>query len=327
MDFENVARILGYRAYTTAYDQVVDGPALLADQDEGFVERTKAVVDSRLVQISDEARKASARHAEDLRDRIGQEAAEGTLVTIAISMSGSSRSPIAEKRAAAIQVHVQALENAGFKVQVLGYTTSTWNGGKSRKEWVDAGKPENPGRLCDLFHVVLKPTDMRADDPGCAICLAAAPGALKENVEGEGLAWAAEMIMAHECPRNALVSVVDKFGSVDDATLTANQESGRGDNFMTRHADAVMREIAHDGRISLAVAGLGLSGYPAGSFDKAGMARYGFSVSVENGDGKDEDQPEAYLNALVQATAYGILNAPVLTFEEEVVKVPAAPAP
>ena len=45
------------------------------------------------------------------------------------------------------------------KVEILGFTTKNWKGGKSREEWNKNGKPKTPGRLNDLRHIIYKSAD------------------------------------------------------------------------------------------------------------------------------------------------------------------------
>ena len=49
------------------------------------------------------------------------------------------------------------LERCNVKTEVLGFTTRQWKGGESRKWWVEDGKPENPGRLIEIRHIILSP--------------------------------------------------------------------------------------------------------------------------------------------------------------------------
>jgi cobaltochelatase CobT len=57
---------------------------------------------------------------------------------------------------AAISADVLArtLERCGVKVEILGFTTRAWKGGQGRESWLAGGKPQLPGRLNDLRHIV-----------------------------------------------------------------------------------------------------------------------------------------------------------------------------
>ncbi len=93
---------------------------------------------------------------------------------------------------AAISADIMArtLERCGVKTEILGFTTRTWKGGQSRESWLAADRPPNPGRLNDIRHIVYK----RADEPWrrakTSLGLMMREGLLKENIDGEALAWA-----------------------------------------------------------------------------------------------------------------------------------------
>ena len=53
----------------------------------------------------------------------------------------------------------RTLERCSVKVEILGFTTKNWKGGKSREEWNKNNKPKNPGRLNDLRHIIYKSAD------------------------------------------------------------------------------------------------------------------------------------------------------------------------
>ena len=53
----------------------------------------------------------------------------------------------------------RTLERCSVKVEILGFTTKNWKGGKSREKWNIENKPNNPGRLNDLRHIVYKSAD------------------------------------------------------------------------------------------------------------------------------------------------------------------------
>ena len=53
----------------------------------------------------------------------------------------------------------RTLERCGVKVEILGFTTKAWKGGQSREKWLASGKPQMPGRLNDLRHIIYKSAD------------------------------------------------------------------------------------------------------------------------------------------------------------------------
>ena len=54
----------------------------------------------------------------------------------------------------------RTLERCSVKVEILGFTTKAWRGGQARELWLQRGKPQQPGRLNDLRHIIYKAADM-----------------------------------------------------------------------------------------------------------------------------------------------------------------------
>jgi cobaltochelatase CobT len=137
-------------------------------------------------------------------------------------------------------------------VEVLGFTTATWKGGRSRARWLREGRPYRPGRLCDLLHIVYRsPDDPRASSGGWTFKPMLRPDLLKENVDGEAVTWAASRLLARERPRKLLLAISDG-APVDDSTLMAN-----GPSILDDHLRSVLAEIDRAGRIRTAAVGIG----------------------------------------------------------------------
>ena len=68
-----------------------------------------------------------------------------TVVTLLIDNSGSMRGRPITVAAMCGDILARTLERCAVKVEVLGFTTRAWKGGQSRENWVQAGKPRNPG--------------------------------------------------------------------------------------------------------------------------------------------------------------------------------------
>ena len=52
----------------------------------------------------------------------------------------------------------RTLERCMVKVEILSFTTKHWKGGASEK-WMKNDKPQFPGRLNDLRHIIYKSAD------------------------------------------------------------------------------------------------------------------------------------------------------------------------
>ena len=145
----------------------------------------------------------------------------------------------------------RTLERCGVKVEVLGFTTAAWKGGASRKTWIDAGRPANPGRLNDVLHIVYKAADTPYRRARRNLGVMLKDGLLKENIDGEALLWAHRRLTARGERRRILV-VISDGAPVDDSTLSVNP----GD-YLQRHLRQVIREIGRAGRVELVAIGIG----------------------------------------------------------------------
>ncbi|MDP2086071.1 MAG: cobaltochelatase subunit CobT, partial [Gemmobacter sp.] len=82
-----------------------------------------------------------------------------TVVTLLIDNSGSMRGRPISIAAICADVLARTLERCSVKVEILGFTTRAWKGGQSRERWLAQGRPQAPGRLNDLRHIIYKSAD------------------------------------------------------------------------------------------------------------------------------------------------------------------------
>src|SRR6056297_572593 len=82
-----------------------------------------------------------------------------TVVTLLLDNSGSMRGRPISIAAICADVLARTLERCSVKVEVLGFTTRAWKGGQSREKWLAEGRPQLPGRLNDLRHIIYKSAD------------------------------------------------------------------------------------------------------------------------------------------------------------------------
>jgi cobaltochelatase CobT len=113
-----------------------------------------------------------------------------TIVTLLLDNTGSMRGRPIMVAACCADILARTLERCGVKVEILGFTTKAWKGGQAREAWLAAGKPVNPGRLNDLRHIVYKSADAPWRRAKRSLALMMREGLLKENIDGEALAWA-----------------------------------------------------------------------------------------------------------------------------------------
>ena len=145
----------------------------------------------------------------------------------------------------------RTLERCAVKVEVLGFTTRAWKGGQSRERWVQSGKPRNPGRLNDLRHIVYKSADAPWRRSRRNLGLMLREGLLKENIDGEALAWAYRRLLTRPEYRRILM-VISDGAPVDDSTLSVNPG-----NYLERHLRQVIHDIENRGEVELVAIGIG----------------------------------------------------------------------
>ena len=141
-----------------------------------------------------------------------------TCVTLLLDNSGSMRGRPISIAAICADVLARTLERCSVKVEILGFTTRAWKGGQSREEWLAEGRPQGPGRLNDLRHIIYKSADApwRRARPNLGLMMK--EGLLKENIDGEALEWAhRRMAVRHESRK--ILMVISDGAPVDDSTL------------------------------------------------------------------------------------------------------------
>ncbi len=144
-----------------------------------------------------------------------------TLVTILIDNSGSMRGKPISVAAICADILARTLERCSVKVEILGFTTKHWKGGSSREKWMKNDKPNLPGRLNDLRHIVYKSADIPWRQGKNNMGLMLKEGLLKENIDGEALKWAYNKMSKRKEERKILM-VISDGAPVDDSTLSTN---------------------------------------------------------------------------------------------------------
>jgi cobaltochelatase CobT len=174
-----------------------------------------------------------------------------TVVTLLIDNSGSMRGRPIMVAACCADILARTLERCGVKVEILGFTTRAWKGGQSREAWLAAGKPANPGRLNDLRHVIYKTADAPWRRTKRSLALMMREGLLKENIDGEALAWAHNRLLVRSEQRKILMMISDG-APVDDSTLSVNSGC-----YLERHLRQVIEEIETRSPVELIAIGIG----------------------------------------------------------------------
>ena len=174
-----------------------------------------------------------------------------TVVALLIDNSGSMRGRPISVAAICADILSRTLERCSVKVEVLGFTTKNWKGGKSREKWNLENKPKNPGRLNDLRHIIYKSADKPWRQAKKNLGLMLKEGLLKENIDGEALLWAFKRISIRKEERKILM-VISDGAPVDDSTLSVNS----GD-YLEKHLKQTVKWIEENSNIEILAVGIG----------------------------------------------------------------------
>jgi cobaltochelatase CobT len=174
-----------------------------------------------------------------------------TVVTLLIDNSGSMRGRPITIAAICGDILARTLERCGVKVEILGFTTRAWKGGKSREAWLEAGRPASPGRVNDIRHIIYKAADEPWRHARRNLGLMMREGLLKENIDGEALEWARKRLMARSENRRILM-VISDGAPVDDSTQSVN-----AGNYLEAHLRQVIEDIETRSPIQLVAVGIG----------------------------------------------------------------------
>jgi cobaltochelatase CobT len=174
-----------------------------------------------------------------------------TCVTLLLDNSGSMRGRPISIAAICADVLARTLERCSVKVEILGFTTKAWKGGLSREEWLAEGRPQQPGRLNDLRHIIYKRADAPWRRSRDNLGLMMKEGLLKENIDGEALEWAHRRMSARPEARKVLM-VISDGAPVDDSTLSVNPA-----NYLEKHLRDVIEMVEKRKAVELIAIGIG----------------------------------------------------------------------
>jgi cobaltochelatase CobT len=271
-----------YKCWTEKYDEVV-GATDLADEDE--LNRLRAYLDQQLAGLQgavtrlanrlqrrlmaqqnrswdfdqEEGMLDAARLARvvvspghSLSYKIERETKfRDTVVTLLIDNSGSMRGRPISIAAISADILARTLERCGVKTEILGFTTRAWKGGQAREDWLAAGRPQMPGRLNDLRHIIYKKADEPWRHARRNLGLMMREGLLKENIDGEALLWAHNRLIARAEDRRILM-VISDGAPVDDSTLSVNHGG-----YLEQHLRRVIEMIEARSPVQLIAIGIG----------------------------------------------------------------------
>lgn len=174
-----------------------------------------------------------------------------TVLTLLIDNSGSMRGRPITIAALSADILARTLERTGVKVEILGFTTAAWKGGKSREQWTKNQRPPMPGRLNDLRHIIYKSADAPLRRARNNLGLMLKEGVLKENIDGEALLWAYKRLKNRSEDRKILM-VISDGAPVDDSTLSANKSG-----YLESDLHNIIHVIQKQKNVELSAIGIG----------------------------------------------------------------------
>ncbi len=149
------------------------------------------------------------------------------------------------------EIITKVLERCKVNVEILGFTTKEWKGGKAKKKWESTGKIETPGRLNDLLHIIYKDADVTWNNCKNNLGLILKDGLLKENIDGEAVKWAYKRLINRKEKKKILI-VISDGAPVDDSTLSNNPP-----DILDNHLKEIVNNIENDKSIKLVAIGIG----------------------------------------------------------------------
>lgn len=209
------------------------------DQEEGLLDASKL---TRVIMNPTNSLSYKQEKSTDFKD---------TIVTLLIDNSGSMRGRPISIAAMCGDILARTLERCAIKVEILGFTTQAWKGGRSREKWLADKRPQDPGRLNDLRHIIYKAADQPWRRAKRNLGLMLKDGLLKENIDGEALFWAWQRLKARAEKRKILM-VISDGAPVDDSTLSTN-----GPDYLENHLKRMIHRIEKRPEIELVAIGIG----------------------------------------------------------------------
>jgi len=271
-----------YKIYTTAFDEIVKAEDL-AEPEE--LDRLRNLLDQQMVHLQSITtrlanrlqRKLQARQQRSWKFDLEEGYLDGarlsrivanpsvplsykqetetkfrdTIVTLLIDNSGSMRGRPIAIAAICTDILARTLERCGVKVEILGFTTRAWKGGKARDLWIQNGRPLHPGRLNDIRHIIYKGAEVPGRRTRRNLGLMLKEGILKENIDGEALAWAHNRL-ARRPEQRKILMVISDGAPVDDSTLSVNPS-----NILEQDLRNVISWIETASKVELTAIGIG----------------------------------------------------------------------
>lgn len=279
---EKIEYIKPYKIYSAQFDEVVFPQKLIAKKD---LEMLYDQLDLKLKNLSNISRKMSLKlqkkllskkstnsefnanrgilnrkkltqiilnpQNEDIWINQFEHQYQNTALTILLDNSGSMRGAPIVMSAMACKIIAEILEKFSVKVEIIGFTTVDWKGGRARKKWEIDGRPPSPGRLTELRHIIYKSFNQNLKKSKINLGLMLREGILKENIDGEALLFARSRLMQQSEERKILMVISDGT-PIDDSTLAVNDA-----DILSNHLSHVVNKIEKSKKIETIGIGIG----------------------------------------------------------------------
>ena len=232
----NIAKVSRYLQQVVSIQDEINWTSL---QDEGVIDS------SRLSQI------VTSQNIRNIFKKPHDELTSNCAISILIDNSGSMKN-YREALALSVDTLARIFNLANINFEILGFTTTQWNGGKVYQQWLSEQKPKNPGRLNATQHIVYKSfkSTWRRSRKGISGLLRS--DLYKESVDGEALDWAYSRIKQND-EKNKIIIVISDGSPNDSATNNYNE-----DDLLDQHLISVSSKIERDSNVHLCALGIGL---------------------------------------------------------------------
>lgn len=190
-------------------------------------------------------------HGTNFYKQIDQEKTKDTCISILIDNSGSMRGKAILLASITADIVSMTMDKCNIKTEILGFTTKHWKGGESKKDWDNAEKPPQPGRLNDLLHIIYKSHNESYKRSKNNLGLMHKEGILKENIDGEALLWALRRLQNINYENKTLL-VISDGAPIDDETLSHNPRL-----FLDKNLRKTIKHIEEKTDINLMAIGIG----------------------------------------------------------------------
>lgn len=171
-------------------------------------------------------------------------------ITLLIDCSGSMKAH-APSLALLADMLARIAGMVQIPVEILGFTTASWHGGKATKAWRQAGSPALPGRLAERQHLVFKTFEQHWRRRRLAFASLLKLDLYREGLDGEAVQWATQRLLMRSARRRILWVISDGC-PMEGATSQANTP-----DYLDSHLQAAVRQANAQGVETTGI-GLGL---------------------------------------------------------------------